>query len=99
MNSNNNNIEKQHVDEVMTTIAPNPADGIITVNIDNPTGTLKTTTCELVIINLSGVQVHRESVQLNVPKEIKVDRLKSGMYICKIVADGRVVSAKKLEIR
>jgi hypothetical protein len=95
----NNTIGMQQVDEVMTNINPNPADHMITVNISNPTGTLKTDVCNLEIVDLSGLQVLRAPVQLNIAKEIKIDGLRPGMYICKIVADGRVVSSQKLVVK
>lgn len=94
-----NPIEKQYVDEVMTKVDPNPASNVITVLITNPTETLKASTFELAMVNLSGEQMLRESIQLNVSKQVKVDHLKSGMYICKILADGRVVSAEKVMIK
>lgn len=99
VSSSNNALGKLQVDEVMTNISPNPADNMITVSISNPTQTLKTNACNLEIVDLSGVQVLREPIQLNIAKEVKIDGLKPGMYICKIVAEGRVVSTQKLAVK
>jgi len=94
MSSKNNNI----ANEVITKVMPNPANGFITVNIMNPAGTLKTNVCEFVLVNLSGQEVLRETVQLSEPKQVNVDGLKSGMYIYKVVTNGRVVATEKLVI-
>ena len=93
------NSEKKRVNEVMTSLDPNPASNFITISIVNPTETLKSNTCEFVIVDLSGATALTESINLNESKRVNIGQLKPGMYICKVLAEGRVVSTEKFVVK
>jgi len=72
-------------------ISPNPAKDVLKVkveNMDNET--------ELIIIDGSGAQQLKSTIGKNEQKTIDISKLKPGLYICKVLYDGAVLTSEKL---
>ena len=85
--------------EVIFTKDPNPASDFVTITIENPTESLTSDRCKLVVFDLNGEVVMESDIRLNEAKKINVSALKSGMYICNILSGDRVVATDKLLIQ
>lgn len=80
------------------TVSPNPADQIVTFELQNKSGD-EVQNAELKIISLEGKIVYQSTISLNEKKNVDVSGILPGMYIFVVSTDSLLIDAGKLIIK
>lgn len=90
---------KQHLkSDSYITVSPNPADQIVTFELQNKSGD-DVQNAELKIISLEGKIVYQSTISLNEKKNVDVSGILPGMYIFVVSTDSLLIDAGKLIIK
>ena len=75
---------------------PNPANDAITINYHLPIGTQN---AQAEILSVTGVIIQKINLKVQAPNQLlHLNKLSSGIYLCRIIADGKSVNQKRLVV-
>jgi len=87
------------INEVHTTIVPNPAEDQVTITLHDHKHVLIKDQVTLAIYDINNREVYRAQVSINTAKKIDIGAYASGIYICKMITDNTIISSKELIIK
>ena len=84
---------------VKTSVIPNPANDYVSITITDASGDSEINNATLIIFDITGKEVYKSSITSNESKQIDVSQFTSGIYLLKILDNGRLISSDKLVIQ
>ncbi len=88
--------ERQETPAVVTaTISPNPTAGIVTVSLNN-TASAKSVTVK--VLDSTGREIASRSAASESSVQFDLSQFPAGVYVAQVVADGKMVSANKVQL-
>lgn len=81
------------------TIVPNPADEFVTISLQGSADEEITRNTILSITSAEGTEVYRGRISINSSKQIKINNLSPGLYLCTILNGDVVLSSDRLIIK